>query len=157
VCDPAGVLAYPHGTISAGDTELAAILARVAELAPLEVIVGLPRSMSGGEGSAALKNRDRAVALARALAATGRDVPVRLVDERLTTVTAARQLREGGRRAKDQRSRIDAAAAVTILELALASERARGTPPGELVSPPEVPDQPAPSVGGPDARPGELP
>lgn len=155
-CDPAGVLAYPYATIPAGDAELAAIVALVVELAPQEVVVGLPRSLSGAEGPAALKNRNRAVALARSLAATGQEVPVRLVDERLTTVTAARQLRDGGRRAKDQRSMIDAASAVTILELALASERAQGTPPGELVSPPEVPDQPAPSAGGPDPRPGEL-
>lgn len=156
-CDPAGVLAYPYATIPAGDAELAAIVALVAELGTLEVVVGLPRSLSGGEGPAALRNRDRATALVRALVAAGQEVPVRLVDERLTTVTAARQLREGGRRAKDQRSVIDAAAAVTILEHALASERARGRPPGELVSPPRVPDQPAPSAAGPDTRSGELP
>lgn len=151
------MLAYRYRTIPAGDAALAALVAEVHELAPVEVIVGLPRSLSGGEGPAALKSRDRAVALARALAAAGQEVAVRLVDERLTTVTAARQLREGGRRAKEQRSIIDAASAVTILELALASERAQGSPPGELVSIPLAPDQPAPSAGGPDTRPGELP
>jgi putative holliday junction resolvase len=107
----------------------------VAELAPLEVIVGLPRSLSGGDGPAALKSRERARELARALSGSGQAaVEVRLVDERLTTVSASRQLRESGRRAKDQRSVIDAAAAVTILEHALAAERAQGVPPGELVS-----------------------
>ena len=133
-CDPAGLLAYPQGTVQAGSGELAAILGLVTELEPLEVIVGLPRSLSGGEGPAAVKNRDRAVALARALAAARLEVPVRLLDERLTTVSAARQLRESGRRARDQRRVIDAAAAVTILEHALAAERAQGTAPGELVS-----------------------
>lgn len=155
-CDPAGVLAYPLSTIVAGEDELSAILALVRELRPLELVVGLPRSLSGGEGPAAVRNRQRASALAAALAATGQPVPVRLVDERLTTVSAARQLREGGRRARDQRSVIDAAAAVTILEHALAAERARGTAFGELVSASDKPDHAAP--GGATARkPGEKP
>jgi len=128
------MLAYPYATIPAGLGELAAILRLVDEVAPLEVIVGLPRSLSGGDGPAALKSRDRALRLARALQGLGAAVEVRLVDERLTTVSASRQLRESGRRVKDQRSVIDAAAAVTILEHALAAERAQGVPPGELVS-----------------------
>jgi putative holliday junction resolvase len=59
---------------------------------------------------------------------------VRLVDERLTTVTASRRLSERGKRAKEQRKLIDAAAAVSILEHALAFEQSQGKPPGELVS-----------------------
>ena len=70
------------------------------------------------------------ISLARRIAPVG----VRLVDERLTTVSAARQLREAGKSSRQQRSRIDAAAAVAILEHALDSERHRGFPPGELVS-----------------------
>ena len=62
-------------------------------------------------------------------------VPVRLVDERLTTVEASRRLREGGRKAKQQRSVIDAAAAAAILEHALGVERSRGEPPGALLLP----------------------
>jgi len=147
-CDPAGMLAYPYATVPAGRGELAALLALVRELEPLEVIVGLPRSLSGGEGPAAAKNRGRALALASALTASGAMVPVRLLDERLTTVSASRQLRESGRRVRDQRSVIDSAAAVTILEHALAAERAQGTPVGELVSPgradPQAPDEPGP-------------
>lgn len=138
-CDPAGVLAYPYATIPASDTEIAVLVALVTEEAPLEVIVGLPRSLSGGEGPAAVKTRGRAVALAEGLAVAGQPIPVRLIDERLTTVTASRQLRETGRGAKDQRTVIDAAAAVAILEHALASERARSAAPGELVSAPETP------------------
>ena len=111
--------------------ELDRIVALVAEHEPLEVVVGLPRSLSGADGPAAAKVRARAEALAARL-----DVPVRLVDERLTTVTASRRLREGGRKAKQQRSVIDAAAAAAILEQAVALERARGGPPGELVSAP---------------------
>ncbi|HEX5384556.1 MAG TPA: Holliday junction resolvase RuvX [Propionibacteriaceae bacterium] len=128
-CDPEGLLAYPLTTISAGADEVAKLTAMVAEYEPIEVLVGFPRSLSGGEGPAAAKARERAVRLAGAVR-----VPVRLVDERLTTVTASRRLSEGGKRAKEQRKLIDAAAAVGILEHALAFEQSQGKPPGELVS-----------------------
>lgn len=128
-CDRDGVLAYPLTSVPAGATELAQLAELVAEHEPIEVLVGLPRSLSGGEGPAAAKARERAARLA-----VGLGVPVRLVDERLTTVTASRRLRASGKRAKQQRPLIDAAAASAILEQALAVERSGGTPPGELVS-----------------------
>jgi putative Holliday junction resolvase len=108
-------------------------LPRVAELVraheAIEVIVGLPRGLSGREGPAAAKTREYAVRLARLVS----PVPVRLVDERLTTVTATRGLRETGRRGSAARAVIDQAAAVIILQDALDTERASGRPPGELV------------------------
>ena len=128
-CDPSGVLASPYGTVAAGPREIDDVLALLAEVEPIEVLVGLPTSLSGGEGPAAAKIRERAAQLAAAT-----PLPVRLVDERLSTVTASRRLREGGRRAREQRSVIDAAAAAGILEHALAVERAQDVPPGELVS-----------------------
>jgi putative Holliday junction resolvase len=128
-CDRDGLVAFPVATARAGDTAIAQVAALVAEHRPLEVLVGLPRSMSGGEGPAAGKIRGHAARLAAAV-----PVPVRLVDERLTTVTASRRLREGGTKARQQRAVIDAAAAVAILEHALALERGRGAAPGELVS-----------------------
>ena len=130
-CDRDGVLAYPLDTVAAGPDELDRLVAIVAAQEPLEVVVGLPRSLSGADGPAATKVRARAEALATRLT-----VPVRLVDERLTTVTASRRLREGGKKARQQRSVIDAAAAAAILEQAIAVERSRGEPPGELVSAP---------------------
>jgi putative holliday junction resolvase len=139
-CDREGVLAYPLMTVRAGADEMAALLALVAEHEPIEVLVGFPRSLSGDEGPAAAKARERA----RRLAGVVR-VPVRLVDERFTTVTASQRLSEGGKRAKEQRGLIDAAAAVGILEQALAYERSREIPPGELVSPPG-----GPVIEGPD-------
>lgn len=149
-CDPDGVLPYPVKAVRAGDCEIAELVATVAEYQPIEVLVGLPRSLSGGEGPAAAKARDRAARLAEAIA-----VPVRLVDERLTTVTAARRLTEGGKRAKEQRQLIDAAAAVTILEQALAVEQSQGHAPGELVSAPggSVTDEPDLSGGSRQERP----
>jgi putative Holliday junction resolvase len=128
-CDPDGTLAYPVRTVQAGADEIAGLQAVVQEYGPIELIVGLPRSLAGGEGPAALRVRERAGRLAIAIG-----VPVRLVDERLTTVAAAQQLRAGGRNAKEQRELIDAAAAAAILEHALSLERAKGQPPGELVS-----------------------
>jgi putative holliday junction resolvase len=128
-CDADGMLAFPVSTVRAGDDEIVQLLAVVRDYAPIEVLVGLPRSMGGGEGPAALRARERTGRLARAVG-----VPVRLVDERLTTVTGAQRLRASGRKAKEQRGVIDAAAAAAILEQALSLERARGHPPGELVS-----------------------
>jgi len=142
-CDAAATLAFPVATVPAGGGELDRLLALIVEYQPVEIVVGLPRSLSGGEGPAAAKIRARASALAARLAAAHeRPIPdppespptVRLVDERLTTVSAARQLRDAGKSSKQQRSRIDAAAAVAILEHALDSERHRGFPPEELVS-----------------------
>ena len=130
-CDPDGLLAYPLTTVRAGPDEVADLAGLVVEHAPVEVLVGLPRSLDGGEGPAAATARERAGRLAAAV-----DIPVRLVDERLTTVTASRRLRSGGRTAKQQRAVVDAAAAAAILEQGLAYERARGSAPGELVSAP---------------------
>jgi putative Holliday junction resolvase len=128
-CDSGGVLAYPLTTVRAGADEIGELMAVVAEHEPIEVLVGLPQSLSGREGPAAAKARERAARLA-----ARSDVPVRLVDERLTTVTAAQRLHETGKRAKEQRGLIDAAAAVAILEQALVFEQSQGFPPGELVS-----------------------
>ena len=132
-CDPGGTLAYPVEAVPAGPNAIRRILGLIADYEPIEIIVGLPRSLSGGEGPAAATVRAQVAELAD----TVRPLPVRLVDERLTTVTAAQRLREGGRSAKKQRSRIDAAAAAGILEHALDSERHRGLPPGELLSGPD--------------------
>ena len=104
--------------------------AEVTDAEALEVVVGLPRSLSGEEGAAAEHARRYARALARAVA----PVPVRLVDERLTTVVAHRNLHDSGRAGRRHREVVDQAAAVLILQTALDHERTGGTPPGELVT-----------------------
>ena len=139
-CDNDGVLAYPVSTVRAGPDEITDLVVLVGEHEPIEVLVGFPRSLSGGEGPAAGKARERAGRLADAIR-----VPVRLVDERLTTVTASQRLSQGGKRVKEQRELIDAAAAAAILEQALAFEQSRGIPPGELVS-----ASGGPVIDGPD-------
>jgi putative Holliday junction resolvase len=130
-CDPDGLIATPVETVHV-DGDLPAAVARVAGLAEehevVEIVVGLPYSLSGREGPAAATVR-AAVDVLTALTTR----PVRLVDERLSTVTASHQLRAGGTRAKQQRPVIDQAAAVVILQNALEGERLRGTPPGQLI------------------------
>lgn len=87
-CDPDGLLATPVETVPGRDVPAAhrRLVQLVEEYEPIEVVVGLPRSLSGGEGPAAVKVRAFAEEVARRIA----PVPVRLVDERMTTVTAAR-------------------------------------------------------------------
>jgi hypothetical protein len=95
----------------------------------IEVIVGLPTSLSGREGTAAAGAREFAADLAGRLA----PVPVRLVDERFTTTEAHDALRRGGKDARARRQVVDAAAAAVLLQAALDAERATGRPPGQLV------------------------
>jgi putative Holliday junction resolvase len=129
--DPSGLLATPVETVRRGRGDLDRIAAIAVEHEVVEVVVGLPTSLSGRESHAAGAARDFAGRVAVRLA----PVPVRLFDERLTTVTAQRDLRSSGVRAKNQRGVIDQAAAVVLLQAALDAERATGTPPGTLLPP----------------------
>jgi putative Holliday junction resolvase len=115
--DPDGILATPVETVSrdgkgAGGKHIRRLSQIAADLEVVEVVVGLPRTLADRTGPSALD----AIAVADALAARIDPVPVRLSDERLTTVTAQRSLREAGVRAKGQKSMIDQAAAVGILQ-----------------------------------------
>jgi putative holliday junction resolvase len=129
-CDPAGTLASPLTTVRRGRGDLA----RLAELAgandAVEVIVGLPVSLSGAQGKAAVGAR----AFARSLAGRLAPVPVRLFDERFTTVTAHDALRMAGRDSRARRQVVDRTAAAVLLQAALDAERMTGRPPGEPVT-----------------------
>lgn len=129
-CDDHGILATPVETLARKAGMMAGIRRLVAEYEPLEIVVGLPLALSGSETASTQDARDVAATIARAVS-----MPVRLVDERLTTVTAARSLRESGRTGRTSRSVIDQAAAVTLLQYALDHEKSRGVAPGELVVP----------------------
>lgn len=129
--DPSGILATPVETVARGEGDLARLAAILEEEAAVEVVVGLPRSLSGREGPSAARVRAFATELARTVA----PVPVRLCDERLSTVSAEGMLRERGKKGAGRRAVVDQAAAVVILQAALDMERARGTAPGELVAP----------------------
>ena len=114
VSDPDGILATPVETVrrDRGDGHLRRLTTLVGELDIVEIVIGLPRTLADRAGASA----DDAVALAAAVAGRVGSVPVRLADERLTTVSAARSLREAGVRARQQRGMIDQAAAVAILQ-----------------------------------------
>jgi putative Holliday junction resolvase len=127
--DPSGFLATPLETVKRSRGDLARLAEIVVEEAAVEVVVGLPRSLSGREGPAAAKVRVFAGRLARRIA----PVPVRLCDERLTTVSAEAMLRDRGRSGAKRRAVVDMAAAVVILQNALDTERASGTAPGEIL------------------------
>ena len=127
--DPTGFLATPLETVKRSRSDLARLAEIVVEEEAVEVVVGLPRSLSGREGPAAVKVRAFAARLARRVA----PVPVRLCDERLTTVSAEAMLRDRGRTGSKRRAVVDMAAAVLILQNALDTERATGTPPGEIL------------------------
>jgi putative holliday junction resolvase len=128
VSDPDGMLATPLETVAAGREAVGRLAAIVEEHDALECVVGLPLSLSGREGPAAVKVRAFAAGLRDAIA----PVPVRLVDERMSTMTADGQLRESGRSGASKRAIIDQAAATVILQAALDAERTRGTAPGEI-------------------------
>jgi len=115
--------------VARGAGDVARIREIVLDREAIEVVVGLPRSLSGGEGPAAAKVRQFAGALAEILD----PVPVRLCDERLSTVTAEAELRRQGRKGKRRRAVVDQAAAVVILQNALDTERSTGTAPGETL------------------------
>jgi putative Holliday junction resolvase len=114
ISDPDGILATPVETVrrDRNGGHVRRLAALIAENDVVEVVVGLPRTLADRAGSSV---RD-AVELADELAGRISSVPVRFADERLTTVGAARTLREAGIRAKDQKGKIDQAAAVTILQ-----------------------------------------
>lgn len=128
--DPTGFLATPVETVRRGRGDLARIARLTREAEAVEIVVGLPRSLSGHEGPAAAKVRE----FAAALAARVTPVTVRLQDERLTTVSAEAMLRDRGKRGASRRAVVDQAAAVLILQHALDTERETGRPPGEIVT-----------------------
>jgi putative Holliday junction resolvase len=140
--DPSALVVTPIETVARdhrGGTDLDRIAEIVGETGAVEVVVGLPRTLRGEEGSAAAAARQYATAIAQLIA----PVPVRLVDERLSTVSAHRTLREAGVRGRRHRPVVDQVAAVVILQSALDAERASGREPGALVVPGGRPGDPA--------------
>lgn len=136
LCEEDSSLAFPHGTLQVkGPGEVAAAVAKAArEAEAQEVILGLPLLMNGEEGPAARKARALAAQLERALG-----VRVVLWDERLTTVSAERQLREAGRSAKNQRQVVDQAAATVLLQSYLDAQQGSTPPPVEGLDIPPPP------------------
>lgn len=127
-CDPEGLLATPLVTLAREDADERSFTLLTREHSPVEIIVGLPLSLSGRDTRSTTDAREFATQLA---VWTG--VPVRLVDERLSTVSAQRALRDSGRSTRGSRPVIDQVAAVIILQDALDTERTTGKLPGVRV------------------------
>ncbi|GAA1693353.1 Holliday junction resolvase RuvX [Microbacterium sediminicola] len=131
-CDPDGLLATPVETVRRDDGAVARIAALVGEWEPMEIVVGLPVNLRG-EHTASTED---AISFAGEIqAASG--VAVRLVDERLSTVSAQHALHASGKTTKSSRSMIDQAAAVVLLQHAVDIEKSTGRPAGSVLPPPE--------------------
>jgi putative Holliday junction resolvase len=127
ICDPDGILASPLATLARDlnddDDDVPSDIRELARLVErhetVEVVVGLPVTLAGREGPAAAHVRAYAARLAEKIA----PVPVRLTDERMSTVVATRRLSERGVRGRRQRAVVDQAAAVEILQSWLNAQR----------------------------------
>jgi len=119
VSDPDSILCSPLITLQANDKKLdQQILQLFTEYEPVQLFIGRPALLSGLDGVAS----EKAAAFAERLRGIT-DIPIELIDERMSTVSAARNLRESGKNAKDSKGSIDMAAAVAILEFALELEK----------------------------------
>ncbi|MFB4348776.1 Holliday junction resolvase RuvX [Microbacterium sp. CR_7] len=127
-CDPDGMLAVPVETVKRDEASVARIAEIVAEHEPLEVVVGLPVNLQGADTASTADARDFAAELRGRLG-----LPIRLVDERLSTVTAHAALRSSGRTQKNSRSIVDQVAAVVLLQQAIDTEKSTGNPPGATI------------------------
>lgn len=128
-CDQDGLLAVPVETVARTDSAPARVAELASEYDALEILVGLPIALSGGETA----STEDARAFAEAVAAAS-DRPIRLVDERLSTVTAHAALRQSGRSQKSSRKIVDQVAAVVLLQQAIDVEKSTGNPAGVLLS-----------------------
>lgn len=119
ISDPDSILCSPLTTLQATNKKLDAQIAQILEEhEPVQIFIGRPALLSGIDGVATEKAKffaDRVAALT--------SVPIDLIDERMSTVSAARNLRDSGKNAKDSKASIDMAAAVAILEFALEIEK----------------------------------
>lgn len=130
-CDPDGLLATPVETVPRTDATVARVREIGAEWDAIEFVVGLPVALSGRETASTADARE----FAAQLAASG--VPVRLVDERLSTVSAHAALRGSGRSQRQSRNIVDQVAAVILLQNAIDTEKQTGRTPGAVVPAPE--------------------
>lgn len=130
--DVHGMLATPVETVSRGTGDLERILMLATDVDAVEIVVGLPLALSGRETASTGDAREFAERLAG-----WASVPVRLVDERLSTVSANQAIRASGKSQKQSRSVIDQVAAVIILQHALDHERSGFSLPGTVVNPDE--------------------
>ena len=139
ICDRDSILATPYKTLDRNakkNSDIRVIANLVEELGAVQVIVGLPRTMKGEEHASAKMATEYAELLVAELSARALAVPVNLVDERLSSVTAHRNLHEAGMSSRNHRKVVDQVAAAGILQHALDMQKARGVDVGRRVTAP---------------------
>ncbi len=142
LCDPDGVLATPLKTLKRDlkkNSDLRVLVKLVVEHEAVQVFVGLPRSLRGHETGSTQMARDYAALLAEGLQEHASGVSVRLIDERLTTVSAHRALHESGLDGRKHRQVVDQVAAADILQQALDMQKSLQRDVGDSVIPGERP------------------
>jgi putative Holliday junction resolvase len=119
VCDPDAILATPVITLRNNDEHLwDQIEELIKEYEPIHVYVGSPRHLSGATSVSMQKAEEFQIGISERYGVT-----CSMIDERLSTVGAARQLKESGLSSRESKAAIDQAAAVAILEQAIAIEK----------------------------------
>jgi len=121
--DPDGIFASPRDFLANDENLEFHLSALLAEVEPIYIVLGLPLHLHGGSSAKADSVQGFAEQLRKTYSGD-----VYFVDERLSTVSAAKSLRESGKDARESRSLIDSAAAAGILESALMSEKSQGAP-----------------------------
>ena len=127
--DASGMLAFPVVSAIKDFDDSAVLRDLIAEHQVIEIYIGLPLGLSGADTASTMVARD----YARRVASEVAPIPVRVVDERLTTVSASAAMRLAGKDSRKQRESIDAAAAAVLLQHVLDSESASGRVPGDLI------------------------
>ncbi|MET3902663.1 Holliday junction resolvase RuvX [Paenarthrobacter sp. 4246] len=144
ICDPDGILATPFKTLARDtkkNSDVRLLVKHAAELPAVQIFVGLPRTMKGEERASADMATAYAELVANELVRAGLDIPVSLVDERLSTVTAHRNLHQAGMSSRNHRKVVDQVAAAGILQHAIDMQKARGTDVGRRVQAPAQSDK----------------
>ncbi|CAB4559100.1 unannotated protein [freshwater metagenome] len=130
-CDSECIIASGLDTVARESdisSSIDSLLTLINEVNPIEIYVGLPANLSGSHSKSTLD----AISFAKALQGKT-TVPLRFIDERLTSVTANANLRASGKNSKNSRHVVDQVAATVILEQALSMERSLGYAPGKSI------------------------
>ena len=136
--DPDGILATPVKTLSRDakrNSDVKVVVREAASRGACQIFVGLPRTMKGEEKASARMARDYATILVQQLQLAGLGIPVHLIDERLTTVSAHQALHSAGLDSREHRKVVDQVAAVAILQHAIDMQKARNADVGLPVRP----------------------
>jgi len=134
-CDRDQILAVPVMTLQADDQADANVSALISEIVPAVIYVGLPINLKGANTASTQAAISFADQLSQTEVVTSQEIEIRLIDERLSTSSALGALRDSGKSARDSKGLVDQAAAVEILELALAIEKRTGSLAGTEISP----------------------